>query len=111
MNCGRNARKKIDSFGLRMLIRNPVTITRSAGASIDARIDRERPSLAQHLPGHVQEIDHPAPFQRRERQRAGVQHRGKPEHGGGHCGTIPSVQPNAAAMLARDPCVSAAASV
>ena len=27
MNCGRNARKKIDSFGLRMLIRNPVTIT------------------------------------------------------------------------------------
>jgi hypothetical protein len=27
MNCGRNARKKIDSFGLRMLIRNPVTIS------------------------------------------------------------------------------------
>jgi hypothetical protein len=27
------------------------------------------------------------------------------------CGTIPSVQPNAAAMLARDPLVSAAASV
>ena len=27
------------------------------------------------------------------------------------CGTIPSVQPNAAAMLARDPRVSAAASV
>jgi hypothetical protein len=27
------------------------------------------------------------------------------------CGTIPRVQPNAAAMLARDPLVSAAASV
>jgi hypothetical protein len=27
------------------------------------------------------------------------------------CGTMPSVQPNAAAMLARDPLLSAAASV
>ena len=28
MNCGRKARKKIDSFGLRMLIRIAVTMTR-----------------------------------------------------------------------------------
>ena len=86
MNCGRKARKKIDSFGLRMLIRMPVTITRRLErAEAAGRVSTaSAPGLAQRLPGHVEQIDHAAPFQRGERQRAGVQHRGEPEHGGQH---------------------------
>ena len=34
MNCGRKARKKIDSLGLRMLIRKPVTTTRPLERSL-----------------------------------------------------------------------------
>jgi len=37
---------------------------------VDAAFDRKRAALAQGLPGHVEQIDHPAPFQRRESQRA-----------------------------------------
>ena len=85
MNCGRNARKKIDSFGLRMLIRNPVTMTRRLERPAAGRgIDRERARLAQRLPGHIEQIEHAAPFQRRKRQRAGVQHGGEPQHRGRH---------------------------
>ncbi len=37
MNCGRNAKKKIDSFGLRMLISTPVMVTSSTDCSRSSR--------------------------------------------------------------------------
>jgi len=53
-------------------------------AFVEPTLDRERALLAQRLPGHIEKIDHAEPFQRRERQRAGVQHRGEPSHRGQH---------------------------
>jgi hypothetical protein len=45
MNCGRNARKKIDSFGLRMLIKNPVKITFAAERGPLVEIEEPSPRV------------------------------------------------------------------
>ena len=55
-NCGRKARKKIDSFGLRMLIRIAVDGHLQAGARADLASRPERAVLPQRVPRHVEQI-------------------------------------------------------
>ena len=80
MNCGRKAKKKIESFGLRMLIRMPVMVTRERRARAELLLDPQRAAFAQRAPRHVEQIRDAEIFEGLERQRAGVQQRRKAEN-------------------------------
>src|SRR5215210_6554440 len=83
-NWGRNAKKKIVSFGLRRLMRTPDTITlrsdRGPASSSTVSAPCSRTLLAHRVPGHQQEIRHAHVLQELERERARVQQRRQSGH-------------------------------
>ena len=104
-NCGRKARKKTDSFGFRMLSRNPVvaTFADEAGAVIGAQI--QRALAAPNRPRHVEKVGDAGDFEGLERQGTGVEQGRQAEHGRCHMGHDPERAPqrrqNAAAPAPR----------
>jgi hypothetical protein len=79
MNCGRKARKKIESWieDVDQKARDDYAAIR---ALADLALHRERTAFTHGLPGHKEQVSHSAPFQRRKCHRAGVEHGCEPEH-------------------------------
>jgi hypothetical protein len=82
-NGGRKARKKMDSFGLRMFDEDSRDddVTRRFRPRIG--LDLQRTVLLQRHPRHVDQVGDAEHLQRLESERARMQHGGEPEHGGG----------------------------
>lgn len=83
-NCGRKAKKKIDSFGLRMLMRMPEVITLPTERGAAFLPDVQAAALLQRVPRHVEQVGDAQIFDRLEGECAGVQQRRQPGDGGRH---------------------------
>ena len=98
-NCGRNAKKKIDSFGLRMLIRTAETYHLHCRARCHLLLHPQRALLLQRAPGHVEQIGHAEVLQVWNASALVCSSAARPVIAAAMCGTMPSVQPNAATTL------------
>ena len=77
-NCGKNARKKIESLGLRMLIKTASVITCAAVRDPLSLSTESAPRVAQRVTRHVEQIGHAQVLERLERERARVQRAASP---------------------------------